>query len=225
MELEREYFTQLYNECGGTDWTVKENWLTEKPIGDWDGIFADSVSGSVYRIDFTGFGIRGEMPKLNGRLPNLEDVVVKQNYITKLPDDLDNIWFLNATSNLLTSVPIMPNIQFAKLSDNDITSLFHEWVGCTVLVVDENVTLTEDLVEVCDETKHNQKFGKLVKALSTTYGHRFHPRRCNTLAIERLAELIMYCLENGDKDISDLATGIWNVPEACQITSNFLNKR
>ena len=65
VATDREALVAVYNALGGADWEEQENWLTDAPLGEWDGINADD-NGRVIWLQIGGSGsgqaLSGEIP-------------------------------------------------------------------------------------------------------------------------------------------------------------------
>ncbi|MDE2781326.1 MAG: Ig-like domain-containing protein [Gemmatimonadota bacterium] len=58
---DREILEVLYEATGGADWTHRDGWLTEAPLGDWHGVKADG-EGRVLELALYGNNLRGRIP-------------------------------------------------------------------------------------------------------------------------------------------------------------------
>lgn len=96
---ERNILVSLYQSTGGDNWIRKENWCSDKPLNQWEGVRTTS-EGHVYYLDFaehkdgflTGVGnnLNGNF-KLNG-LKHLTNLILSNNSISKLElSDLPNL--------------------------------------------------------------------------------------------------------------------------------------
>ncbi len=107
---DREALVALYSATDGANWNRKDNWLSDRPIGDWYGVITDAqgrvVSLSLHRNNLWGKipaelgnlsklhtmslysnGLSGEIPAGLGSLANLELVWLERNQLTGcIPD-------------------------------------------------------------------------------------------------------------------------------------------
>ena len=63
--------TEFYNSTGGSDWTNRDNWLSDAPLNDWHGVSTDE-SGRVKRLVLPGNNLRGAVPSEIADLANLQ---------------------------------------------------------------------------------------------------------------------------------------------------------
>ncbi|GLR17892.1 T9SS type A sorting domain-containing protein [Portibacter lacus] len=64
----------LYNDCGGSEWSGFGNWLNG-PINTWEAITIDSVRRRVVGIDFKNMNLTGTLPATLGDLDELSGKV------------------------------------------------------------------------------------------------------------------------------------------------------
>ena len=72
-ETDREALIALYNATGGPNWSGDYNWLSDVPIGEWEGVTTDG-NGRVIGLALLGNQLTGEIPPELGNLANLEDL-------------------------------------------------------------------------------------------------------------------------------------------------------
>ena len=70
---DRDILVALYDAAGGPDWTHKENWLTDSPLGDWYGVYVDS-EGRVSGLDLWANALAGSIPPELGNLTRLRSL-------------------------------------------------------------------------------------------------------------------------------------------------------
>ena len=49
-ETDREALVALYNATDGENWDISDNWLSDAPLGEWDGVTTDD-DGRVTELD------------------------------------------------------------------------------------------------------------------------------------------------------------------------------
>ena len=70
LETDREALVALYNATGGPNWRRNNNWLSDAPISEWEGVTTDG-NGRVTELDLHLNQLRGEIPPELGNLANL----------------------------------------------------------------------------------------------------------------------------------------------------------
>ena len=128
---DRAALVALYNATSGDNWANNDNWLSDKPLGEWHGVTTDS-DGRVRRLDLSGNQLSGEVPSELGSLSNLETLFFGFNELAgPIPGELgnlSNLKSLNLSSNRLTG-PIpgelgsLSNLESLDLSSNELTGI------------------------------------------------------------------------------------------------------
>lgn len=116
IKREKIYLSEIYKKLSGDRWTYKDNWLTSKPVGEWEGVTTDQ-DGRVIALDLRnnwligefpteichliklkelklgGSGsMQGEIPKEIGNLSSLEDLSLTGNRISgTIPSEICNL--------------------------------------------------------------------------------------------------------------------------------------
>ena len=89
--LDREVLVKLYNSTDGSNWINNENWLSDKPLGEWYGV-AIGDNRRVTRLEFDYNRLGGEIPPELGNLANLEAFSSVNNHLTgELPPELGKL--------------------------------------------------------------------------------------------------------------------------------------
>jgi hypothetical protein len=97
----KKLLKSFYHALGGPRWKLKENWLSNKPLGEWFGIGVDD-EGSVVEINLTDNKLAGSFPDC---LPEtLEELVLTNNRVRgPLPRVLPpNLKIFDCTANMIT---------------------------------------------------------------------------------------------------------------------------
>ncbi len=90
-ETDREALVALYNATGGESWERRCGWLSDKPIGEWEGVTIDQ-DGLVRKLDLDRNGLIGEIPPELGNLSNLEWLELDRNRLSgEIPPELGNL--------------------------------------------------------------------------------------------------------------------------------------
>ena len=77
-DLDIEALTVLFNATGGSNWTNKENWLSEAPLNDWYGVATDEI-GRVAGLDLPNNNLRGVFPPEMADLASLKNLNMSLN--------------------------------------------------------------------------------------------------------------------------------------------------
>ena len=76
---------------GGPEWYSNENWLSDEPAGQWDGVTTDG-DGRVLELSLRGNGLSGEIPPELGNLANLLGLYFGGNQLNgEIPPKLGNL--------------------------------------------------------------------------------------------------------------------------------------
>ncbi len=108
---DREMLEAVYEILRGSEWTNSDNWLTDRPLGDWHGVTTDG-EGRVAGLDLTNNRISGWIPHEIGGLEALETLRLghSSRLVGTIPTELGNLvnlqlLSLNA-SNLEGTIPV-----------------------------------------------------------------------------------------------------------------------
>ena len=134
---DRAALVALYNATDGPNWVFNDNWLSERPIGEWYGVTTNAnrrvTALGLYTLDGNvraTNGLRGPIPSELGNLSKLERLEFGNNQLTgSIPRELGNL------SNLETldlyrnqlSGPIprefgnLTNLEYLALTSNNLS--------------------------------------------------------------------------------------------------------
>ena len=127
---DREALVALYNATDGANWTRSNNWGTNEPLGDWEGVRTDATTGRMVSLDLAGNNLTGPIPPELGNLANLEWLSLHENQLSgPIPGELGNLANLERLylhENQLSG-PIpgelgnLSNLRFLYLYDNQLS--------------------------------------------------------------------------------------------------------
>lgn len=125
---DREVLVALYNATDGPNWRRKDNWLSDLPLADWEGVTINSA-GRVTSLDLYINGLDGNIPASLGRLALLERLELENNELSgSIPSeigDLSSLQLLSLGDNELTgSIPVslgnLTNLKWMYIYGNDM---------------------------------------------------------------------------------------------------------
>ena len=89
---DREILVTLYETTQGPNWTNAFNWLTDAPLGDWQGVETDA-SGRVVSLSLYENNLTGTIPTELGNLTNLKSLELSfnKNLSGPIPPDIGRL--------------------------------------------------------------------------------------------------------------------------------------
>ncbi len=91
LAKERAALTALYNSLNGTQWTRKDNWLTDRPLNEWYGIGVDA-QGHVIVINLPDNNLSGNIPAEIGDFTKLRFLQLCYDDIGgRIPSEIGNL--------------------------------------------------------------------------------------------------------------------------------------
>ena len=127
----------LYNATDGPNWSDNTNWLTDVPLGEWQGVTTND-DGRVTELVFEGINLSGQIPSEIGNLSELEKLIFLDNELTgEIPTELGKLTrlkLLDLGSNEFTgSIPIdlssLTKLQRLWLDNNRLTGTIPPELG------------------------------------------------------------------------------------------------
>ena len=105
MKRDREALVALYEATDGANWTDSANWLSDRPLGEWYGVFTDSDERVVI-LYLSENRLSGQVPSELGNLVDLERLWLNDNRlkgpIPRELGDLGNLGWLFLGGNQLS---------------------------------------------------------------------------------------------------------------------------
>ena len=88
---DRDVLRILYDATGGPDWIRNDNWLTDAPLADWEGVEVD-LRGRVTILRLAHNRLTGSIPPELGSLAKLTQLTLEVNQLTgEIPPELDSL--------------------------------------------------------------------------------------------------------------------------------------
>ena len=93
---DRDTIIAIYNATDGPGWTSQMNWVSDEPVGTWEGVMTDE-RGRVTELNLAGFGLMGPLPLELGQLDHLVVLDLSGNSLTgMIPMELGQLTNLAA---------------------------------------------------------------------------------------------------------------------------------
>ena len=123
VNTDRAALAALYNATNGGNWQDDTNWLSNRPLGEWEGVSTDA-DGRVTELSLWDNRLRGSIPSELGNLANLELLGLWDNQLSgSIPSELgnlDNLQGLSLRDNQFSGcVPV----KLWYMTSNDFASL------------------------------------------------------------------------------------------------------
>ena len=147
---DRDFLVALYDATGGENWTQSENWLTERPLGEWSGVDADG-DGRVIGLSLRNNNLTGPIPPELGALVHLKSLDLAFNELTgAIPPELGALTNLKtlelSVNNLAGAIPpelgAFDDLEVLLLGGNSLTGAIPPELGAfddlEVLLLDGN---------------------------------------------------------------------------------------
>ena len=136
MSPHRAVLIAIYNSTGGPQWKSGQRWLTDVPIGGWEGVTIDA-NGMVTELDLGQFGLSGEIPPDIGDLTGLRVLNLSRNDLTgEIPPEIGQLSTLEAlvlsrnqlTGEIPPEIGQLSNLENLGLYQNRLTGEIPAWL-------------------------------------------------------------------------------------------------
>ncbi len=121
-EPERPTLEELFMATGGSNWTRKDNWMTDAPICEWFGVWCNF--GQIRSLSLQRNNLRGTIPASIGNLTTLGQLNLPYNHIEgSIPKEiagLKELRVLILLQNNLTGVLPLEELASLKLQSIDV---------------------------------------------------------------------------------------------------------
>jgi len=134
---DRAALTAFYEATGGKEWSRQDNWLTDKPLGEWYGV-TPTREGRVLRLRLPAKKLAGKITQEWGNLAHLEPLWLSDNELTgEIPREIGNLTeleYLWLDNNQLTgSIPPelgqLSRLKWLELQNNRLTGKIPSELG------------------------------------------------------------------------------------------------
>ena len=137
VQTDRAALVALYNATNGANWDDNDNWLSAKPLGEWEGV-TTNAQGRVTRLHLGYNEMTGTIPSELGNLSELTHLGLHYNNLTgTIPSELGNLsklwWLLLEGNNLTGSIPSelgnLSKLVYLRLEENSLTGAIPSELG------------------------------------------------------------------------------------------------
>ena len=134
---ERDILMALYHATNGDRWQHRDNWGSDRPLGEWYGVQIDS-KGHVFGIDLSENNLTGYLPSELCGLTCMAYLYLKKNHLTgTLPEEfgqltsLQNLWISEnqLSGTIPTSLCQLTKLRFVAMDHNLFTGSIPEEIG------------------------------------------------------------------------------------------------
>ncbi|SCY04929.1 Por secretion system C-terminal sorting domain-containing protein [Nonlabens sp. Hel1_33_55] len=109
-QIDRTALIEFYNENGGSSWTNNFNWLSNLPLGSWQGVTVKD--GRVTQLNLQSSNVEGNSLSMLLDLDAIESISLQNNMISGLVPDfasLTNLATINLNGNFISFADLEAN--------------------------------------------------------------------------------------------------------------------
>ena len=126
---DRAALVALYEATDGDNWSYNENWLSDQPMGEWDGV-ETGRDGRVTRLWLESNELNGEIPSELGRLTNLDQLVLWGNELSgEIPPELGDLtsletldlWGNELSGEIPPELGDLTSLEYLNLDENQLS--------------------------------------------------------------------------------------------------------
>ncbi len=126
---DRGALVTLYRGTDGPNWTNSTNWLSDRPLGEWEGVSTDA-NGRVTGLRLRGNNLRGPIPVELVQLAKLGSLELSSNQLTgTIPQELArlselqvlDLGFNQLTGTIPPELARLAKLRYLALADNELT--------------------------------------------------------------------------------------------------------
>ena len=148
QEQEKQALLDIYNLCGGAEWTERTYWCSDHPLQDWEGVELDTTTGRFFKLVLYHNNLTGDISKWTSiaSLTQLQGLYLDDNNLTgdiskwTSIGSLTQLRELYLDSNNLTgdiskwkSIARLTQLQNLDLYNNNLTGNVRDWRGAQTL--------------------------------------------------------------------------------------------
>ena len=122
----------LYNATNGANWKNNTNWLSDRPLGEWYGVYTNA-QGRVVDLELYDNQLSGPIPPEIGNLSNLKNLWLNDNQLSgAIPPEISNLsnleYLILRTNELSGSIPSelgnLSNLKSLGLQGNQLSGAY-----------------------------------------------------------------------------------------------------
>ncbi len=227
-EQERAALIEFYHATNGPQWTNNDNWCSDKPLSEWNGV---SVRNNrVYRIQLPYNGLEGEIPDSFFMLTEATWINFEGNSLSgNLSDKFGNFTKVNflglGNNNFTGSIPKefanLVNLTYLSLRKNKLSGM----IPSELFDMSNWESVIKDSYEP-QQSGYGIEWPATLETMNLGDGIYMHPEgialeyRVNQLKMPNHDEVIYIC-NNVYKKVSDSFDFIFIVCNSNQLTESF----